>query len=195
MKMYSKNEKLYQKQNYYKGYEHSFCMDRKEVVIKLIDSKRASILRVLANAKEELSLKEVVQKSNVPVASAHRILQELAALQLVLRRVWKTSKVYSIVKEESLHELFHEEYDGVQEFVQGLELISGIQHLILHKVGKEGKANIFVLGQDLDSAKIEEACTKVREKGIDISYLALTKQQYDQMMKMGLYGGEKKILK
>ena len=170
-------------------------MDRKEVVIKLIDSKRASILRVLANTKEELSLKEVVQKSNVPVASAHRILQELAALQLVLRRVWKTSKVYSIVKEESLHELFHEEYDGVQEFVQALQLIPGIQHLILHKVGKEGKANIFVLGQDLDSAKIEEACTTVREKGIDLSYLALTKQQYDQMMKMGLYGGEKKILK
>ncbi len=170
-------------------------MNQKEVVTKLLDTKRTAILRVLANANEELSLKEIVQKSNVPAASAHRILQELAALQLVHRREWKSSKVYSLSKEESLKELFHEEYDGVQEFVQALEGVSGIQHLILHKVGKEGKANIFVLGQELDAVKIEDACSKVREKGSDISYLTLTKQQYDQMMKMGLYEGEKKVLK
>ena len=35
----------------------------------------------------------------------------------------------------------------------------------------------------------------VKDKGFDLSYLTLTKEQYEQMAKMGLYSGEKQVLK
>lgn len=173
-------------------------MIKKEVLAQLVDSKKARVLEVILHSNEEMFLKEISQKSQVPMASTFRILRELVAAGILTKRQWKTSKVYSCAhteKTEFLKELFYNEYDGVAEFVQLLGNLEGVQNVILHGSQRKGKANVLVLGEHIDGNKVEEACQKIREKGFELSYLTLTKKQYDQMAKMGLYQGEKKVVK
>ncbi len=173
-------------------------MVKREVLHSLIDSKKMAILEILLNAHEEMFLKEISEKSKVPMASTFRILQEMVGQGLLHKRKWKTSTIYSCVQSEKtdvLKELFSNEYDGVHEFVQLLAGLEGVQNIILHGSQRKGKANVLVLGEQLDTNKVEDACQNIREKGFELSYLTLTKKQYDQMAKMGLYQGEKKVVK
>ena len=173
-------------------------MIKREVLKALIDKKKIAVLRAILNSNEEQYLKEIAEKSKVPIASTFRILHELAEQDIIERREWKTSKVYSCKRNEKaefLKELFYEEYDGVKEFVAAIDGISGIQSIILHGSRKKGKANVLLLGEWIDTKIVEEECRKIREKGFELSYLTLTKEQYEQMAKMGLYSGEKNVLK
>ena len=173
-------------------------MGKKEVLATLIDSKKAAILRIILNSKDEMYLKEIAEKSNVPITSAFRILQEFVNLEILQKRHWKTSKLYlcqSNEKVEFLKDLFQEEFDGLQEFVDTVSGISGINNIILHGARKNGKANVLLLGENIDVNPVESACLKLREKGFELTYLTLTKEQYAQMAKMGLYSGEKQNLK
>ena len=173
-------------------------MANKEILAELIDVKKAAILKVLFHSKEELCLKEIAQKSTVPMSSTFRILKELVGLQVVQRREWKTSKVYSSLDNERvefLKELFQEEVDGVSEFIESIKDIPGIQSIVLHGVKKKGRANILLIGENIETAKADSICSILKEKGFELTYLTLTKVQYAQMQKMGLYQGEKVVLK
>ncbi len=173
-------------------------MKKKEVLSALVEGKKAAVLDTLLAAKEDLYLKEIAQRSKVSMATTFRILQQLVSTGLLSRKQWKTSKVYRCQDTEEvqfLRELFHTEYDGVQDFVSIVQDIPGVQSIIMQGEGKKGKANLILLGEGMDTNTIEESCQKVREKGFELSYLTLTRKQYEQMVKMGLYGGEKKVLK
>ncbi len=176
-------------------------MTKKEVIASLMDEKKAAILRILLNSQDELYLKEIAQRSNVPIATCFRILQELVTLQVLQKREWKTSKVYSPLPNEKvdfLKDLFNEEIDGVKEFLQLTQEIGNIQNIILHGTRKKDKANLLLIGEGIDlltKEKIEQICKTIKDKGFEISFLTLTQDQYTQMVKMGLYSGEKKILK
>jgi len=55
-----------------------------------------------------------------------------------------------------------------------------------------------LIGEGIDlptKENIDQICKLIKEKGFEISFLTLTPEQYTQMIKMGLYSGEKKILK
>lgn len=173
-------------------------VNKKEVLHKLLDEKKSALLKVLLNSPEEMYLKEIATKSNVSITSTFRILQELSKLNIVKKREWKTSKVYIAEKNEQvefLKELFGDEFDGLQEFIQSLATIPTIQNVILHGTQKKGKANVLLIGENVDTIKVEELCKPIREKGFELGYLTLTKAQYEQMARMGLYSGEKKVLK
>lgn len=173
-------------------------MVKKEVLAQLIDEKKAAILRIILNSKDELYLKEIAEKSNVSVTSTFRILQDLATLGIIQKREWKTSKVYSCEsneKVEFLKELFTEEFDGIAEFVRSVQDVLGIQNIILHGARKKDKANLLLIGEGIDAPKIDQACKTIKDKGFEVTFLTLTQEQYTQMVKMGLYSGEKKILK
>ncbi len=172
-------------------------MIKKEVLAQLVDSKKARVLEVILHAKEEMFLKEIAEKSQVPMATTFRILQTLVAQGILNRREWKTSKVYSCApndKTEFLKELFYDEYDGVSEFVRLVSDLSGIQNILLHE-SRKGSANLLIIGENFDIHQLEEASRKVRTKSFDLTYLPLSRKQYEQMAKMGLYAGEKKVLK
>ena len=173
-------------------------MVKKEVLAKLIDDKKAAILKVMLNSKEELYLKEIALKSQVSITSTFRILQELQGMEVLRRREWKNSKVYSCEKNEKvnfLKDLFHEELDGLGEFVSQVRGFSEIQEILLQGTKRKGKANVLLIGENIDVSKIDPVVNSLKEKGYELSYLTLTKVQYEQMSKMGLYSGEKKVLK
>ncbi len=173
-------------------------MVKKEVLSALLDEKKMAVLRILFQSPEEVYLSEIASKSNVSVTSTFRILRELAALGIVYKKEWKTSKVYGCLKNEKvdfLRDLLQESFDGLSEFIKAAETIVSIQQIIQHGPKKEGKANVLLIGDSIETAKVEEVCKAIKDKGFELSYLTLTKGQYEQMVKMGLYSGEKKVLK
>lgn len=173
-------------------------MNKKEILSVLIDLKKAAILNILLNSSEELYLKEIATKSGVPIASVHRILQELMDLKIVQKKEWKTSKVYVCQENDHtgfLKELFTEPFDAVKEFVEKVKLFPEIETILLHGEQTKKNANLLLIGRNIDLSKIEAECSRLRQKGFELSYLTLTQEQYSQMSKMGLYSDQKRILK
>ena len=173
-------------------------MTKKEVLSNLIDKKKAAILKLLINSKDELYLKEISDKSQVPLASTFRILQELVSQEILERKEWKNSKTYKCKENDKmifLRDLFYEEFDGLGEFVKSVRSFEEIQEIILHGTKKKSKANVLLIGNDINADKIDQVCNEIKEKGFEITFMPLTKEQYNQMAKMGLYSGEKIILK
>jgi predicted transcriptional regulator len=173
-------------------------MTKGEILVQLMDVKKSAVLKTLFNSKEELCLNEVAAKSNVSITSTFRLLQEFSTLGLVKRREWKNSKVYFPEDNEKvafLKEIFYEEFDGLTEFVNLVSTVPSIQSIVMYGPKKKDKASVMLIGENMDLKKVDEACQKLKEKNYELTYLTLTKPQYEQMTKMGLYSGEKKILK
>ncbi len=173
-------------------------MVKKEVLTQLIDEKKAAILQTVLNSKEEMYLKEIAEKSNVPITSTFRILKELVNLEILNKKEWKTSKVYFCQENEKvefLKDLFSEQFDGLQGFVDIVGEFEGVNNIVLHGAKKKGKASVLLIGPSIDADKVDIVCKEIKDKGFEINFMALTKEQYAQMTKMGLYAGEKKVLK
>ncbi len=171
-------------------------MEKKEVLANVIDAKKAAVLRVLLSTSDELYLKEISKKSSVPISSTFRILQELVKAGVLERREWKTSKVYSCKKETKtfLKELFTEDSPAIQDFLQALKPLPGIEN-IYHHSDKKGKNMVLIIGRNLANDLIERLAAQIRENGQELNCLTLTRDQYEQMLRMGLYPQEKKVLK
>ena len=178
--------------------ENTYYMVKQGVLAALIDNKKAAVLKTLLFSKEELYLKEISSRSNVSLTSTFRIVNELVTLEIFTKKKWKSSKVYHCnenEKVEFLKELFAEKIDGVQEFATALGSVSEIEQIILHGGRKKDSANMLLIGSDIPSEAVEAAQQIVASRGFDISYLTLTKGQYEQMSKMGLYSGKKEVIK
>ena len=172
-------------------------MVKREVLGKLIDNKKSAILQTILHSSEEMYLKEISNKSSVSLTSTFRILQELVDLEIIQKKEWKTSKVYSCKENpqvEFLKSLFHEEFDGVHEFIERVKNMPSIQSIIQHGNQKKGQANLLILGKDIPTDPLDQKCIELKKRGFELSYLTLTKDQYEQMVKMGLYSKEKKVL-
>lgn len=173
-------------------------MSKKEALAGLIDEKKLSVLKTLMNSKEEMYLKEISEKSKVSLASTFRILQDLMVQGIVNKRQWKTSKVYHCHANEKvdfLKELFHEEFNGLNYFLEAINDFAGIHQVILQGENKKNKANVLLIGEYINSNRIDEICQELRQKGFDLSFVTLNRSQYEQMSRMGFYAGEKKILR
>ncbi len=190
---------IFQKRNLYKsGGVSYYNMNKKEMLLKLIDEKKAVILQTFLDSKEEMYLKEIADKSKVSITSTFRILQEFVSIGIIGRREWKNSKVYFKEQNDKMkfvQEIFEEEYDGLPDFLKAINEIAGIQSIIRYGEKKKGKATLLLIGENIDSSRIETISQQFKEKGFEVSILPLTKEQYQQMCKMGLYSGEKVILK
>ncbi|MDP3990677.1 MAG: helix-turn-helix domain-containing protein [archaeon] len=172
-------------------------MVEKDVLAKLIDRKKEAVLRVILHSSEELYLQEIAKKSKVSTTSTFRILQEMVSLGVLTKKQWKTSKTYSCLtnpKTEFLKNLFHEDFDGLQAFIDSVKGTKGISTIILHGAKKKNKANVLIIGNGIDLDPLDKIAQEIKEKGFEVSFLTLTKEQYEQMSKMGLYSGDKTTL-
>jgi len=189
---------LFKNGNEYKLREDIASMVKRELLAELLDSKKIGVLKVILNSNEELYLNEIAKKSGVSITSTFRLLQSFVNLDLVEKKVWKTSKVYYCKNNDKiafLKDLFLEQFDGIQAFLQASAEISGIQEIILHGQAKKDKANLLLIGNNIEQDKAKAISASIKNKGFDLSFVALTPDQYEQMAKMGLYSGDKKILR
>ena len=88
-----------------------------------------------------------------------------------------------------------EEFAGQQTFLHAAAEITGINKIILHGKASKNKANLILIGENIVLPKVKQVCSEIKAKGFNLSFIPLAPDQYQQMMKMGLYSGEKTVLK
>ncbi|MBR9683246.1 winged helix-turn-helix transcriptional regulator [Candidatus Woesearchaeota archaeon] len=171
-------------------------MVEKEVLRGLLDHKKISVLKTLYFSKDEMYLRELAKKSEVSVSSVFRILQELMGTGLIRVKEVGMMKFFSLVRNEKssfLDGWFKEEslLDVFVEYVSGM---NGLKKALLHGKMENNQANVILIGDQIDNLKVKEVCEKIKEKGLDLSYVILNEDQFEKLDNMGLYAGEKKVL-
>src|SRR3989339_384623 len=119
-----------------------------EVLSKLLDHKKITILHHLYLTKEEMYLREIAKKTNLPPSSVFRILQELNSIGLVSTRTIKTLKLYSLIKNEKtkfLDDWFKEE-SQLDLFIKEIKTIEGIKRVLLQGKIEKNQANVIIIG-------------------------------------------------
>ena len=83
----------------------------------------------------------------------------------------------------------------MQLFADTAKRIPNIEKIILYGKEEPNRANILLIGENISSDEINPIIAEINERyGYKISTLRLTQEQYEQMLSMGLYPNEKKVL-
>ena len=73
--------------------------------------------------------------------------------------------------------------------------IPNVESLILHGSELKDRANILIIGENVDSNLVKNICGEIKEEyNFTVSALTLAKAQFEQMSDMGLYSGKRKTL-
>lgn len=173
-------------------------MDKKKVVEALFDKKIIKLLRLFINNSERpYYLREISRITKVPLASTHRIIQQLKELELIIEHKDKYLKTYSanVKNLEMFSGLLEDKKSAIKEFSDFISSVEGVNVVILHGEEEKDKASVLVVGEGIDQTLIRDKTNELKEKyKFNIIYLIVTQGQYDQMLSMGLYRGRKVVL-
>jgi len=174
-------------------------MEEIQVLEELFDKKIISILKLLfADKTKEYYLQEISENSNVSMATCSRILAKLNKLEIIEIHMISRFKLYRLHDNKKvmfLSKLFKEDLKILHKFVEEIKSIESVKSVILHGKETKDKANILLIGTEIDPGKVKSVCARIKEKyDFLVSPLSLTPEQYMQMSQMGLYSGTKKLL-
>ena len=174
-------------------------MEEISVFEELFDNKIISVLKVLfKDSNREFYLQELSQEAGVPMATTLRILNKLNKLEIVEVNKISRVKLYKLKdnkKVKFLASIFKMEIRILDKFIEEIKDLPGLKQVILHGKEHTDRANVLLIGDDLDTGEIKRICAEIKEKyQFTINPLSLTESQYEQMSQMGLYSGQKKIL-
>jgi len=170
-----------------------------EVLTELFDKKILNVLDAVINDKSGgMYLSEVSKFANVSPATTYRIINKLVKLELIEEIKIKRLKLYKFKrsgKSEFLYQLFKKDVKILQMFIDKIKDVPELQAVVLHGEEAKDRANVLLIGGSIDSGKIKETCSEIKENyNFIIAPLILTAEQYDAMSKMGLYSGKKSII-
>jgi len=174
-------------------------MNEAMVLEELFGTRIISVIRVLLrDSHKEHYLQELSQASSVPLATCSRILHKLEHLDIIEARKISKFSLYRLKDNEKvkyLSRLFKEEVQFLKVFAHEAAKIKGINAIILHGKESADRANVLLIGSEIDPGEVKSLCADIKEKyNFLVSPLSLTHEQYSQMSQMGLYSGQKKVL-
>lgn len=174
-------------------------MDTRTSVLKsLISPSVFKILKVFINNDDaQFYLREVAKLSKVPPATTYRVLQQLVNADVLVVEQIKRVKLYSLNNETAyfLVEMLQDRKSALVEFVESVKSFDGLQMVVLHGKEEKDRANVLVIGNEMDVDSIKRNAVYISDKyQFNIILLTLTPEQYNQMSSMGLYPGKKKLL-
>ncbi len=165
----------------------------------LFDPKLVRILRVFFQfSQKKFYLKEVSDSSGVSMATTHRLLTKLVKLNIISEIKISRFKVYQLSDNERtsfLSDFIKGSVKMTEVFVDLINDDPGIESVILVGKETESKANVIIIGEDIDTEKVKMATTELKEKyNYKVTYITMPREQYEQMASMGLYPGTKKVI-
>jgi DNA-binding transcriptional ArsR family regulator len=182
-------------------YEHANLVDvdNGDILEQLFDTKILRILRLfIENEDSYFYLREVAVKAKVSPATTYRTISKLIRLEVIALDEVKTLKQYRLAtnkKTDFLKTIIKKDKRAIDIFVERVKDLPGVDMVLMHGKQKDGKANILVLGKDVDANQVKAISYEVKDQfGFTILSLALSHEQFDQMSQMGLYSGEKSVL-
>ena len=174
-------------------------MENTQVLEQLFDNKVLKILKLFLNNKEkQFYLREVSKKSGVPLATTSRMIKKLTDIDIVRRIEINKFKLYTLSRNKStefLEDFLREDKQVLNIFVDMIKGQPGIEEIILHGEIRDNKANLLLIGENIQNGEIKTLCADIKEKyKFMISSLSLQREQFQQMSKMGLYNEKKQTL-
>lgn len=174
-------------------------MEPVKILEELFDRKTLVILRYLsANPDKQYYLRELAKATRVPIATVYRIINRLVAMEVVQVTRIKKLKLYQYGQGKEakfVEQLIEVRRGAVEEFIDLCRPVEGIQQVVLHGKRQKDKANILIIGHQVPTGPLVEATARIKESlGFTIIYLVLTPEQYEQMVDMGLYAGDRQVL-
>ena len=172
--------------------------DDRQVLEALISPSTLKILKLFINNEDQkYYLREIAKLARVPPASTYRIVKDLVEMGLLEVQAIKKFKLYyyNIEKGSFLTNVLQDRKSAVVEFVNSVKEFDGIDMIVLHGQEDKNKANVLVIGNNMDVESIKRNAVYISEKyKFNLVLLTLVPEQYNQMASMGLYPGKKKIL-
>jgi hypothetical protein len=174
-------------------------MDDVEILEQLFDAKILTILKIfIKNDGKQFYLREISKLTRISPASTYRIIKKLESLAIIRLTQIKNLKLYELEhnkKTEFLRAALKTEKRIVDTFVDRVKDLKGVSEIIIQGKEKEDRANLLIIGEEVDSNEIKHVCADLKERfGFMISSLTLNMEQFEQMSSMGLFPGEKKTL-
>lgn len=174
-------------------------MEPAKILETLFDEKTLKILQFLSrNPDEQYYLREISKQTKVPLATTYRIMKRLVRIDVVDVVKIKKMKLYqySSGKEgKFVEQLIEVRRGAVEEFVERCRQIEGIEQVILHGRKQKERANFLLIGENIPTTPVVQAQAEIKETlGFTVIYLILGPQQYEQMVEMGLYAGDRQVL-
>ena len=174
-------------------------MASEKLLESLFDKKILTIIRLFVNRKEQqFTLQEISKYSKVPLATVFRIINKLAVLEILQVNKIKHLKMYSLSQNDRtryLETIIKENKTIMEEFIDQVNNIPGIMTVILHGKLEKDKANILIIGENVESSLVRQVVVGIKEKhNFNITHLVLDDDQYNQMAAMNLYSGKKEVL-
>jgi hypothetical protein len=174
-------------------------MEEIKVFEDLFDKKIISILKILfKDPAKQFYLQELSKEATVPMATCSRILTKLNRLEIVeITKVsrFKLYRPFANKRVELLSSIFKEDIRILDKFTEKIKDLPGLRNIVLHGKKQANRANILLIGDNLDPGIIKTICSEIKEQyNFIITPLSLNYEQYAQMSQMGLYSGEKKVL-
>jgi hypothetical protein len=171
-------------------------MEPQEILEDLFDSKVLAVIKFFIKNDDEYYLREISRLTKVSTASTFRILNKLTRMKILKMREIKTAKLYTLETNKTTEFLKSIlEVDYVDYFIDKASLISGVEEILLLGSKTKSKANVLILGSDIDSAEIKMLTGEIKDKyNFSLNQMTLAREQFEQMSAMGLYPGEKKVL-
>lgn len=174
-------------------------MENIQMLQELFDSKILAVLKLFFRHPErKFYLLEIAKESGVASATTYRMMQKLTSLGLIRQIKVNKFKLYQLNQNDNVEFLqgfIREDIQVLKLFTNSIKDMEEIEAIILHGKETGNKANLLIIGENVDSAKISAQCAAIKEKyDFTITSLALTRDQYEQMSSMGLYSGQKKVI-
>lgn len=174
-------------------------MENSKILQELFDSKILAILKLFfKHPDKQFYLLEVSKASKVSSATTFRIVNKLTNLDLLKQITITRIKLYQLNDNnnvEFLKGFIKDEVQVLKMFLNLVKDITSIKAIILHGKEMPNRANLLLIGKDIDPEQIKTICAEIKEKyDFTISPLTLAKEQYEQMSQMGLYSGQKKVI-
>lgn len=174
-------------------------MDDLGIIARLLDQKILTILKLFANRScEQFYLREISKETGIPVATTYRILGKLQRLRIIKLLHFKKFKLYELSNSEqanTIRKVLGASSQALKAFVDSVSRIPGVQTIIEHGTTEKSKANLLIIGDAIDASQMKRICTEILSTyNYKITHLTLTLNQFEQMNRMGLYSGEKKVI-
>ena len=170
----------------------------RDVLKALLPPSTFKILKLFINNDDQTYyLREIAKLTKVPPASTFRILNNLVEQEVLMIDYIKKFKLYRLNPEAPrfLANILQDRKSAVVEFVNSIKAFDGVEMVVLHGQEDKNRANILVIGNNMDNESIKRNSVFIGEKyKFNIILLTLVPDQYNQMASMGLYPGKKKIL-
>ncbi|MFT4250698.1 MAG: helix-turn-helix domain-containing protein [Candidatus Woesearchaeota archaeon] len=169
-----------------------------EILKSLFDEKKISVLQYFIYNQNQSTLSEVVEATNIPLATMHRILKELTEKNLLQIHQVKHIKLYTLAQSEAaqtLAKLFYEHPTPIMEFINKTRSLEGIQQILMHGEATNRRANIVLIGEGINKEIVNTEVANILEKDrFTISHLILEPEQFTMLENMGQFSDKRAVL-